>query len=179
MIPDAQQPQREHCEHEHPCGWWECYAEDIPCNREGCIDDTRTRPHTPAPCTWKEDDDGNWDTTCGHTWTFFDGSIRSRPHTPAPDEPIEGMILVSVQELELLKNAPSQQTADEIVELIHHRATYRRQQAARTATLTLLEELVNELEGYGECSDVEMQRNFGISVVKTRLIALQRQQAGE
>lgn len=32
------------------------------------------RQEREPPCTWTEDEDGNYNTTCGHTWTFFDGS---------------------------------------------------------------------------------------------------------
>jgi hypothetical protein len=56
-MTDAQQPQREHCEHECVCP---NYFDELgfPCDgilipqlnkREKCPDDTRIRPHTPAP----------------------------------------------------------------------------------------------------------------------------------
>lgn len=28
------------------------------------------RPAEPVTCQWKEDDEGNWDTSCGEKWVF-------------------------------------------------------------------------------------------------------------
>lgn len=49
MIPSpAQQPQREHCDHEHRCDDYECYCNHtFPCPSYKCGKDTR--PHPPAP----------------------------------------------------------------------------------------------------------------------------------
>jgi len=52
MTPDAQQPQREHCEHEAVCEDFEDYNSSYdypPCGIRICADDIRTRPHTQAP----------------------------------------------------------------------------------------------------------------------------------
>ena len=59
MTPGAQQPQREHCEHEFTCIFFRkesriAWKDGTRCMRnqrgcEICNEDTRTRPHTPAP----------------------------------------------------------------------------------------------------------------------------------
>ena len=85
-----------------------------------------------------------------------------RPHTPAP-------MIDSLDDERLPFSISDEDLIDFNVWMKEH---------DRTATLALLKDLVKELEGYGECSDVESQRNFGISVVKTRLVALKKR-AGE
>ena len=59
MTPNEQQPQREHCEHEFTCIFFRkesriAWKDGTRCMRnqrgcEICNEDTRTRPHTPAP----------------------------------------------------------------------------------------------------------------------------------
>lgn len=46
-------------------------SEEIAGSLEDIIALLQAGPHT---CAWLEDDDGNWDTTCGHAWTFFEGT---------------------------------------------------------------------------------------------------------
>jgi hypothetical protein len=68
-------------------GWWQDY---IRAEVGRCNDYWRARLQ-PSPeagcsefCTWKPDDDGNWETTCGNLHVFFDGTPHQNSYGFCP-----------------------------------------------------------------------------------------------
>jgi hypothetical protein len=130
MTPDAQQPQREHCEHECVCPDYSYQEEQLAKHAQGghckagCCYDTRTRPHTPAPapkvngCT--ERCDGCDASTCAEAcqeWVEQHDTTVARKATLAIIEELE-KIKGSFKVLELKRSDEYKEAYNQIVNLM-------------------------------------------------------------